>query len=252
MRIFVGYGFGERDRWVKDKVFPLIEAFGSEPVGGEGLYGQAPRDGVRQRINSCDGLIAFATRRFPAKMRKKDGASETHVWVQQELAVAIERRLKVLEVREAGADGQEGIGGGLHRITYDPKSPIDCFVELAKALGEWHRSPKSEFLLIRDNLYQELLPFIDGQDMTCEYRIHQGSKTSEWASTRLVQRNRRFYLFAPELPTGSRIKTRLVVRGRTERVFLSDEVEIDVDSIAVAEVVRGHEAAETVRGYEAP
>ena len=32
MKIFVGYGYNDRDRWVEQFVFPIIEAFGSEVV----------------------------------------------------------------------------------------------------------------------------------------------------------------------------------------------------------------------------
>jgi hypothetical protein len=39
MRIFVGFGYNERDRWIRDMVFPLIPAFGDEVVTGEEAYG---------------------------------------------------------------------------------------------------------------------------------------------------------------------------------------------------------------------
>jgi hypothetical protein len=40
MKIFVGYGYNERDKWVEDLVFPRIEAFGDRPVSGQEIFGQ--------------------------------------------------------------------------------------------------------------------------------------------------------------------------------------------------------------------
>ena len=41
MRIFVGYGYNERDKWVEDYVLPLLVAFGCEVVHGKAVYGGA-------------------------------------------------------------------------------------------------------------------------------------------------------------------------------------------------------------------
>ena len=34
MRIFIGYGYNDRDRWIEDLVFPLLTAFGCDLVHG--------------------------------------------------------------------------------------------------------------------------------------------------------------------------------------------------------------------------
>lgn len=52
MRIFVGFGFNKRDAWIKQLVFPLIEAFDAEAVSGEELQGQSITEGVRQRCGA--------------------------------------------------------------------------------------------------------------------------------------------------------------------------------------------------------
>ncbi len=57
MRIFVGYGYNDRDKWVEDFVFPLIEAFGDTPVAGKEIFGQNLNDGVRGLIKECDALM---------------------------------------------------------------------------------------------------------------------------------------------------------------------------------------------------
>ena len=238
MRIFVAYGFGDKDRWVKEQVFPLISAFGFEPVDGEGLYGQVLSEAVLEQIRSCDGLIGFATLRQDGETQGNT-ASMTHLWVVQELAIALGQGIKLLEVREGGLDGQRGILADRHRIFYDPAKPVACFVELARALGEWHRGPKTEFLLIRDNLYRDLVAFIDREDdFKCQYRIHQKGSISSWSEGKIIPKNNRLYLVHPKLPNGSSVQIRLTVKGRIERVFLSDVERIDADSIAVAELTR--------------
>ena len=126
-----------------------------------------PKEDLEQ-IRSCDGLIGFATRRQEPGVPA--GSNETHLWVVQELAVALGQGIRLLEVREDGLGGQKGILADRHRITYNPDKPMACLVDLAGALGEWHRTPKSEFLLIRDNLYRDLVAFIDREDdFKCQY-----------------------------------------------------------------------------------
>ena len=39
MKIFVGYGYNDRDKWIEDLVFPLIEAFDDTPVAGKEIFG---------------------------------------------------------------------------------------------------------------------------------------------------------------------------------------------------------------------
>ena len=63
MKIFVGYGYNDRDKWIEKMVFPIIKAFGSEVESGETIYDGAIPDGVRNKIRRSDALIGFTTRR---------------------------------------------------------------------------------------------------------------------------------------------------------------------------------------------
>ena len=54
MRIFVAYGYNDRDKWIEKMVFPVIEAFGAEVETGE-LIGMissfaAPPVSITQKI----------------------------------------------------------------------------------------------------------------------------------------------------------------------------------------------------------
>jgi prophage antirepressor-like protein len=96
MRIFVAYGYNERDRWVEELVFPVIRAFGDEVVTGEELQGEQITDAVIAKIRSSDALIGFLTR------RDQIGSSDrwtTHRWVTDEISQAVAQRIFVAEVR---------------------------------------------------------------------------------------------------------------------------------------------------------
>ncbi len=84
MKIFVAYGYNDRDKWIEDMVFPLIKAFGSEVETGGVTYGATIPDAVRNKIQFSDALIAFTTRRISPG---GDANGQTHLWVIQELAI---------------------------------------------------------------------------------------------------------------------------------------------------------------------
>ena len=100
MRVFVGYHF--EDRWVKDQVYPLIKAFDHVLVNGEKLYGEGDvGEAVRKTIKTCEALIGFVTLRADGEGKFN---TTTHRWVTDEIACAIDRKLKIIEVRETGVD----------------------------------------------------------------------------------------------------------------------------------------------------
>ena len=63
MQIFVAYGYNERDKWIEEFVFPLIEAFGCEVATGKVMYGQELVSEVRETIQTCDALFGFLSGR---------------------------------------------------------------------------------------------------------------------------------------------------------------------------------------------
>src|SRR5262249_22388738 len=113
MRTFVGYGYNERDKWVEEMVFPIIQAFGDEVIHGRLMPGEVLAEGVRERIRRADIVIGFATRRLDPLTNSLGQA--THKWVVQELGIALglPNSPGILEVREAGGDFQEGVTAGV-------------------------------------------------------------------------------------------------------------------------------------------
>jgi len=39
MKIFVGFGYHQRDEWIKELVFPLINSFDGDVISGEEIFG---------------------------------------------------------------------------------------------------------------------------------------------------------------------------------------------------------------------
>ena len=75
MRIFAGYGYNQRDRWIEDYVLPLIVAFGYEVIHGKAVYGGRLLDEVMKAIRTSDAMLGFTTRRelvAPGKWRTHD------------------------------------------------------------------------------------------------------------------------------------------------------------------------------------
>ncbi len=182
MRIFLGYGYHDRDRWIEDLVAPIIEAFGAEVVDGKEIYGQDLSEGVRMKIRSCDGLIAFLTRRDPTK----DNRWTTHRWVTDELACAITSKIHVLEVLETEIDDQRGMAGDRQYIPYDENGRERCLVELVKAIGAWCRSTTVRLKLLPEDVVREIRPVLNDPRVKCSYRFLEGSRPSDTFDVRML------------------------------------------------------------------
>jgi hypothetical protein len=167
MKIFVAYGYNERDQWVPNLVFPIIRAFGDEVATGEELQGEQITDAVMREIRQSDALMAFVTRR-----QKIDETHwTTHRWVTDEISHALAHNLLVAEIREVGVDEQGGIPGDRQRITYDEIDRDKCIVEIVKTLGKWHSSDDVKLKLLPDECVQLIQPLLRNPSLRCTYRI---------------------------------------------------------------------------------
>jgi hypothetical protein len=134
MRLFVGYGYNERDRWIEEYVLPLLTAFGCEVVHGKAAYGGALPDEVTKLIRTSDAVIGFTTRRDTIG----PGQYGTHEWVKQELMTAHSQdpRIPWVEIREEGVISLGGMleAADTQRIEYRENDLAGCLVKIAQAL----------------------------------------------------------------------------------------------------------------------
>lgn len=212
MKIFVAYGYNNRDSWIPEMVFPIIKAFGDEIVTGEEAQGEIITEAVIQRIKRSDALIAFLTRRGEAANRQT-GKWETHRWVTDELSQALGFKMLAVEVRETDVDPQGGIAGDRQRIEYDETKRDRCLVELVKTIGRWHQGTMIKLTLLPDEFVKEIMPRVLLRDPTvkCTYSLFTDAEgETDEITTPIIP-----------LPGGLGLNARNVPRGAMIRVSIS-------------------------------
>ncbi len=176
MNIFIGFGYNDNDKWIKELVFPLLESFDVKISTGEDLYGDIISEEVKARIEKADGVIAFLTRREALA----SGKFTSHRWVYDELSTSIACKVPAVEVRDKMVDPQGGIAGDRQRIEFDLEQKAKLLVDIAKMLAVWRRNIKGRrlFLLPRD-IVQDARPHINKEDLKCTYRFMTGTRESQ-------------------------------------------------------------------------
>jgi len=136
MRLFVGYGYNERDKWVEEYVIPLVTAFGCEVVHGKAVYGGALPEEVLKAIRTSDAMIGVTARR--EEIAPGAGRFRTHDWVVQELVTAHTQdpRIPWVEIREDGVIPPGGMleSADTQRIDYRLEDMAARLVKIAQAL----------------------------------------------------------------------------------------------------------------------
>jgi hypothetical protein len=228
MKIFVAYGYNDRDRWVETLVFPIIRAFGDEVVTGEELQGEQITDAVRRKIQGSDALVAFVTRREEIG----PGRWTTHRWVTDELAHALALGRPVVEVRESGVDDQGGIGGDRQRIAYDERQRDRCLVELVKTLGRWHQARDVQLKLLPETFAQAVFPLLRHPRLRCTYRLLVDDEESEDIPTRILPITGGLFIRARGVPPEALLQVHVECEGRS---WTSSYESTDALSIAMRE-----------------
>lgn len=210
MKIFVAFGYNERDRWVRELVFPIIEAFGGSVVTGEDMQGDPISEEVMARIRSSNGLIAFVTRRDAIG----NGKWTTHRWVTDELSSAVASRVRAVEVRELGVEPQGGIAGDRQLIVYDEQARDRCLVELVKTLGRWSEGISVDLQLFPLDIVRELRPLIPRPGFRCTYKTVQGHMESEALATAVRPTPVGLMIHCPGLSVDALVQVHIEAAGR--------------------------------------
>lgn len=210
MKIFVGYGYQNRDQWVEDLVFPIIEAFGSEAISGKEVYGEIISEAVRKKIQECDALVAFLTRRD----QLREGWN-THRWVSDELAIAITHDLQVLEIKEIGVTDQGGIAEDRQRIEFDEKNRDQCLVEFVKAMGQWHRSGPAELQLIPQKFVDVIRPLLKRPGFRCTYNLIVGNNEIEGKEANIKPITGGLFMKLQDVPRGALVQVHVEAQGKS-------------------------------------
>jgi hypothetical protein len=206
VRIFVAYGYNQRDKWVEDMVFPIITAFGSEVVtGGETYEGPNIPENVLTDIRFSDALIGFTTRR----VAQDELSSQTHRWVISELSSARALRRRVVEVRERGVDPQDDLLQDLQRIVYDEQARDQCLIEIVKAVGSWHRRGNVRIQLLPQAFTDDLRPRINEPGLSCQYTVRIGNYEEEPRIARIMPIKGGMFIDAADVPRDALIQIKV-------------------------------------------
>jgi len=175
MRIFVGYGYNERDKWIEDYVIPLLVAFGCEVVHGKAVYGGALPDEVMKTIRTSDAVIGFTTRREPSGPDQY----RTHDWVVQELltAHAQDPRIPWVEVREEAVISPGGIleSADAQRIDFRQENRETCLVKIAQALRRLRDLTNVTTIRLGPILaVEQISPFLEDPSFACTCQTLRG------------------------------------------------------------------------------
>jgi hypothetical protein len=236
MRIFVAYGYNERDRWIEEVVFPLITAFDSKVVHGKDLQGEILSQEIQKRIKTSHALLAFCTRRD----QLADGKWTTHRWVTDELAFASQIGKSVAEVRELQVDSQAGIAGDRARIEYDEANRFGTMIQLTSTLVRWHQQFRRIHLVprlpvMRDGAIAEagndwLRAQMRERSFQCRYRILDADYPTDFRPVELQLIQGRFYFHASDVAPGGRIQVELSAEGQafTSEYESTDDINLNV------------------------
>jgi hypothetical protein len=181
MKIFVAYGYNERDKWIEQMVFPIVKAFGSDVETGELTYNDTIPESVRSKIRRSDALIGFTTRRTT----QDNAVWQTHRWVIEEIAAAATLGKRVVEVRETNVEQQGGLTQGNQRIEYDENARDKCLVEIVKAFGVWHNTDTVQIQLLPEGTANDDLRPLLEQGLSCEYVVKIGNYEESPVSTKI-------------------------------------------------------------------
>ena len=223
LKVFVGYGYHERDQWIPELVFPLVKAFGCEVVTGEDMQGEELNDEVIRRVKSSDALIAFRTRR---EQPGEGGGDTSHRWVDNELTLAIGNQARVVEVREEGVDLQGGLAGNRQWIKYKESERDKLLVELAKTVGRWVRVATLQ--LLPQSFVDEIRPLLGAPGFRCSYTVLDGGRESESRETPVRPIKGGLFIWADGLSPESLIQ--VTIEGNGKR-WTSDYEALDSVSI---------------------
>ncbi len=213
MKIFVGYGYNPRDKWIEDLIFPLItKAFNDEVVDGKEIYGQPISDEVRKKIEGCNGLLAFCTRRDELA----NGLWTTHRWVIDEFNYALAKNVKAVEIREDKVDPQGGIAANLQHLPFSMEARETLMLEVAKIFGTWKTALTSKRLqLLPGNIIDDVRPFWkDRQDeIHCQYNFLVENNETPAFDSKLRKIGNGLCVDVENIPLGNNVMIELKVDG---------------------------------------
>jgi hypothetical protein len=234
MRVFVGYGYNPRDRWVETQVFPIVRAFGCTVEHGQAVYGGSLSDEVLRRIRTSDAMIGFTTRRDPAGNDAKGQPQfTTHPWVVQELIAALAQTpaIPFVEVREEGVVDPGGLitAHQAQRIVYRETDRADCLVAICLALERFRQTGGvTTVRLAPAGAAEQIGDLLDSPGFLCQCQVLRGDTELPAGPVPVLPIRGSLFVKLRGIGPADLVRITISARGRTWRS--------SYDSVDVADV----------------
>lgn len=228
MRVFVGFGYNERDSWIKTHVFPILECMGFVVITGEDMYGAILQPEVQSRIDQSDAVVGFLT------IRDADSTGDfnSHLWVQNELVYGVAKGKPIVPIREENVRVPDALLGNVQYIVLRQADRLACVSELARALG------RRNIRRIRlepqdDDLRRDLNRWKLDQNFGIRYRTQDGVSglESPFRPGRLEVFDQGFYLNVADVPRRAYVEIEGLLNG--QKKFSSGWASADAVSIRI-------------------
>jgi TIR domain-containing protein len=206
MNVFVCFGYNDRDHWIEETVFPVLQCMGFTVVDGKDMPGQVLQPEIKSRIDQSDAVIGF----FTIRKGQRGADFNSHIWVQDEMVYAHAKGKMLVPIREEGARIPKGLLGDRQYIVLSQKDRLKCVVELVQALGN-RNIRRIRLEPETDRLSRDLHKWLRNQAFSIRYRSQSGEGVkSAWQEGRLEVIDQGFYMNVSDVPK----RAYLEVEGR--------------------------------------
>jgi hypothetical protein len=212
MKVFVGYGYNDRDRWIEEQVFPILRCAGFNIVHGKDMHGLQLQAEVTNRIDQSDAVIGF----FTLRQGQGDADYTSHIWVRDEVLYSIARKKRIVPIKESGVKVPEGLLGNRQYIPLDQDNRLACVVELVCALGR-RNIRRIRLDPVDDALRASLWKWRKTPGFAVRYRTQDSEGVeSDFRDGRLELVDQGFYLDLVEIPQKAYVEVEGLLNGAVQ------------------------------------
>jgi hypothetical protein len=227
MRIFVGFGYNDRDQWIEGQVFPILRAMGFAVLDGKDMHGEILQPEVKSRIEQSDAAIGF----FTIREEQRESDFNSHLWVRDELVHASAKGKPIIPVKEEGAKVADGLLGNRQYIPLRQNDRLACVVELVGALGQ-RNIRRLKLDPGSDQLRRKLQQWRRTAGFVIRYRTQdETGLESLYRDGRLELVDQGFYLNVTDVPKRAYVEVEGLLNGETQ--FSSGWVSADAVQVKI-------------------
>lgn len=227
MRVFVAYGYNDRDAWIEAQVLTILRSIGFAVFHDKAMHGQELKDEVRRRLDMSDAAIGFLTLRDG----QGDADYTSHLWVRDAMVHAIAKGRPIIPIREIGVKIPPALLGNPQFINLDQNDRLGRVVQLMRALQR--RNLRSVRLDPDDD---ELRAKLGGWRNKPEFKIRYRTQESEglesdYRDAQLELVDQGFYLNVSDVPPKGLVEVEGLLNGQSQ--FGSGWVSADAVQVKV-------------------